>query len=493
MLEMILTIVLTLGLILVVLLCTNKRNQSFPPSPRALPIIGHIHLVGKKLPHEYLFRLAKQHGGLMYLQLGRIKTLVASTPAAAEEVLKTHDRAFASRPANSAAKYFGYDATDLVWAPYGDHWRHLRKICTLEFFITKRVQMFQPVRKLEMSMLITELVEACNQRRPVDMTSRFFQFAFNTMSRMVLNKSISDASGSESEKLKEFLNNLNEASKVGNGLQIGDLIPCLSWADPKVFRIKWLQTQLVNYLGEQLQEHKKNRESHDEVKDFMDVLIAGGVLDDTRIKALTSDMLAAGTDAIAVTIDWALAELMRNPELMQEVKQELEEVVGSKGTVEEEHIPKLEFLQAIVKETLRLHPPAPLLAPHESVESCNIWGYNIPAGTGLLVNAYALGRDESTWSEANKFNPKRFLETKSDVQVTGQNFELIPFGSGRRMCPALSMGLTMVHYALATMLHTFEWSLPDGKDEVNMKAYFGIVLIREEPLMLVPRLAKSCP
>jgi cytochrome P450 len=181
-----------------------------------------------------------------------------------------------------------------------------------------------------------------------------------------------------------------------------------------------------------------------------------------------------------------MAELLRNPRALSKAKLELEQVIGEGHPVEEWDISRLPYLQAIVKETFRLHPSVPLLLPRKAEADVEINGYIIPKGAQVLVNAWAIGRDSSLWENANSFMPERFLG--SDVGVKGRNFELIPFGSGRRICPGLPLAIRVLHSMLGSLIHTFDWKLEDGvkREDMNMEEKFGITLQRAHPLRAVP-------
>jgi cytochrome P450 len=197
-------------------------------------------------------------------------------------------------------------------------------------------------------------------------------------------------------------------------------------------------------------------------------------------------LIAAATDTSAVTVEWALAELLRKPEAMTKATEELDRVVGHGRLVTEADIPSLPYLDAIVKETLRLHPVAPLLAPRLSREDTSVGGHDIPAGTRVIVNVWAIGRDPALWGNASdEFRPERFVGSGLDVK--GLDFELLPFGSGRRMCPGYTLGLKMVQLTLANLLHAFAWRLPDGvaAAELSMEEKYGLSMPRAVPLEAV--------
>ena len=196
--------------------------------------------------------------------------------------------------------------------------------------------------------------------------------------------------------------------------------------------------------------------------------------------------MAASMDTSATTIEWALSELIKHPPMMKKVINELEKVVGMERMVEESDLESLEYLNMVVKETLRLHPVVPLLIPHESIEDCTVDGFHIPQKSRVIVNVWAIGRDPNAWTDADKFLPERFME--SDIDFRGQHFQFIPFGSGRRGCPGMQLGLTVVRLVLAQLVHCFDWELPDNMlpSELDMTEEFGITLPRAKHLVAIP-------
>jgi cytochrome P450 len=183
-----------------------------------------------------------------------------------------------------------------------------------------------------------------------------------------------------------------------------------------------------------------------------------------------------------------MAELLRNPSSMAKAREELAQVIGPKPEIEESDISKLAYLQAIVKETFRLHPPAPLLLPHQAETTTEIGGgYEVTKGARVLVNVWAIGRDSRVCPEPEKFLPERFLGKEIDFR--GRDFELLPFGSGRRMCPGMPLAVRMVHLMLACLLHRFEWRLPPDveKNGVYMTEKFGAIMSLATPLNAIAK------
>lgn len=193
-----------------------------------------------------------------------------------------------------------------------------------------------------------------------------------------------------------------------------------------------------------------------------------------------------GSDTTSVTILWAMAELMRNPRLLEKVQDEIRVVVNGNQMVRPEDLAKLGHLKMVVKETLRLHPPAPMLLPREAMRDIQIGGYHVPAKTRIYVNAWAIGRDPTSWpDDPEEFKPDRFEMSKIDFK--GTHFELTPFGAGRRICPALSMSTATVEFTLANLLYRFQWTLPEGM-VVSMEEEGKLVPLLKKPLLLVPTL-----
>nr|CAB3470957.1 unnamed protein product [Digitaria exilis] len=373
----------------------GKADQPrLPPGPWRLPVIGSLHhLVRNPLKHRALADLARRHNApVMYLRLGELHAVVVSSPAAAREVMKTHDAAFAARPLSLAVRATVADGMGLAFCPYGERWRQLRKLCTQELLSAPRVRTFRPIREEE---------AACLERK--------------------------DDAAAEDCLLGVLLGKQNE----GGGLD---------WS-----------------------------------------------LDMGSIKAVILNLFIAGTESTSTIILWAMAELMRNPNMMQKAQAELHCVLQGKSRVTEDDLASIHYLKLIIKETFRLHIPGPLLLPRECRESCKLLGYDIPKGAMVLVNAWAIGRDPKYWDEPDVFKHERFEgAAKSDFQ--GTDFRYILFGAGRRMCPGQGFSLAMVELVLATLLFHFDWQLPPRvvPSELDMAEDISIVASRKEDLCLHP-------
>ncbi|CAM0884571.1 unnamed protein product [Alopecurus aequalis] len=253
--------------------------------------------------------------------------------------------------------------------------------------------------------------------------------------------------------------------------------------------MKKLSKMFDRFLEHVVDEHTHGHSEQRETKDMVDVLLQLASdpnlevkLNRESVKAFTQDLIAGGTESSAVTVEWALSELLKKPAVFAKATEELDRVVGAERWVTEKDVPSLPYVDAIVKETMRLHPVAPMLVPRVSREDTSIAGYDIPAGTRALVSVWSIGRDPKLWEAPEEFMPERFLGSKLDVK--GQDYELLPFGTGRRMCPGYSLGLKVIQVSLANLLHGFTWRLPDGvtKEEMNMEEIFGLSTPRKFPL-----------
>lgn len=203
---------------------------------------------------------------------------------------------------------------------------------------------------------------------------------------------------------------------------------------------------------------------------------------------MVQEMFMAASETTSSTMEWVMTELLRHPESMTKVKAELDRVVGEKRKLEESDLDNLPYLQAVVKETLRLHPPAPFLLPRRAVEDTKFMGYDIPKGTQVLVNVWAIGREAESWDDALGFKPERFVGSNMDYR--GQNFELIPFGAGRRICAGVSLAHRMLHLVLGSLLHHFDWQFESNvtAETIDMKEKCGIVTRKFHPLKALPKI-----
>ncbi|KAL5802300.1 hypothetical protein ACOSQ4_030605 [Xanthoceras sorbifolium] len=468
----------------------NSRTKT-PPGPWRLPLIANMHQLVGSLPRRRLRDLAEKYGPLMHLQLGEVRIVVVSSAEIAEEVLKTHGVIFADRPYLVTNKDLTYNYTDIALAPYGNYWRQLRRICTIELLSTSRVQSFRSIREEETSNLVEKIY--ANEGSLLNLTEKIFALTYGITARA--------AFGNRCKDQQKFISIAMEGIRFASGFSIADLYPSIGLLEVITgmkSKFKKLHQEEDRILGDILNEHKDRKQNmkigqgkaeEDLVDVFLRLQQDGDLefpLTDNNIKAVIWDIFAAGSETSSTAIEWAMSEMLKNPRVLKKAQAEVRWVFDGKGKVDESSIHELKFLKATVQETPRLHPSAPLLLPRENTESCQINGYEIPAKTRTIVNAWAIARDPKYWIEPEKFNPERFLDNPIDYK--GTNFTYIPFGVGRRICPGIQFALPNLELPLAQMLCHFDWKLPNGmkEDNLDMTEIFGVTVKRKNDMMLLP-------
>ncbi|KAL6281573.1 hypothetical protein ACE6H2_018454 [Prunus campanulata] len=478
-------------------LIQRPRHRKLPPGPWALPVIGNLHMLGN-LPHRSLRDLAKKYGPIMSMRLGTKTTIVVSSPEAAELFLKTHDTIFASRPKVQSSDYLSYGTKGMGFSEYGPYWRHIRKLCTLQLLCPSKIEAFAPLRREEVGLLVESLKKAAAEGQVVDLSEKVGELIEGITYRMVL--------GSKNDDTFDVKGIIEEIMLLTGAVNIGDYLPFLSPFDFQGLtkRMKRLSKRIDQLLEKIIGEHQevsKSGQVHQghHHKDFVDVMLSlmhqplnpndeqVYMIDRTNVKAILLDMISGAFDTSATAIVWTLAELLRHPRVMKHLQQELQSVIGTDRMVEESDLPKLGYLNMVLKESFRLHPVAPLLIPHASMEDITVEGHDIPKKSTIFINVWAIGRDPNVWSEnVEEFYPERFID--GNIDLRGHDFQLLPFGSGRRGCPAMQLGLTTVRLALANLVHCFNWDLPSGlkPEDVDMTETFGLSLSKTKHLLVMP-------
>ncbi|GLJ12610.1 hypothetical protein SUGI_0194590 [Cryptomeria japonica] len=473
----------------------KPRKLKLPPGPAGLPVIGNLHMLGS-LPHRSLQKLSQEYGELMVLQLGSVPTVVASSPEAARQILKTHDLNFAGRPPMSFGHEVVYGSKGVAFSSYGAYWRQLRKIFTTRLLSLRRIESFRHVRESETFAMVDGLFQNCKSAAaatPVNV-SRLVGLLTNNMNcRMAFGRKFSE----EEIDDRGFKDMIQEVFYLGGAFNVGDFIPWLQWMDLQrlVRRQKEAHKTFDAFIEKVIREHELHGDRDEFHADFVHELLALTRLDDddemkiTRetVKAIIFDVLVGGSGTSTVALEWAMSEILLNPSIVKKIQEELDRVLGPQHKyVEESDLPQLEYLMAVVKESLRVHPPVPLLIPHECMDDCTIFGYDIPSKCRVIVNIWAINRDPTIWEKADVFKPERFVGNPIDVK--GQNFEVLPFGSGRRGCPGQLLGFTVVELALANLLHCFDWRLPYGMNpnDLDMVEQFGLSTPRTQNLFAIP-------
>ncbi|XP_022771921.1 cytochrome P450 81D11-like [Durio zibethinus] len=468
------------------LICLNlmfqsrKHPKNLPPSPPSLPIIGHLHLLKPPI-HRLYHSLSLKYGPIFSLHLGSRLLVVVSSSTAAKDCLIQNDIVFANRPKFIGGKHIGYNHTVITASSYGDHWRNLRRIGTTEIFSSSRLNTFISVRKDEVRRLLLKL--SCDSRRDfakVELKSMLADLTFNNIMRMVAGKRYYGDEMTTEAEAREFKDLLADLFKNSGTANPADFLPILNWFGGFEKKVKKLGKRMDEFLQKLIDDHRSKRRENTMIDHLLSLQeYEPHYYTDEIIKGFILVMILAGTDTSAVTIEWAMSNLLNYPEVLKKARAEIDSQIGQENLIDEADVSKLHYLQSIILETLRLYPAAPLLLPHMPSRDCTIGGYNIPRGAIVLVNAWAIHRDPELWDDPTSFKPERF---ENDEKLGEYSHNLMPFGLGRRACPGASLAHRVVGLTLGSLIQCFEWERIDGK-EIDMSEGKGTTMPKAYPLV----------
>ncbi|CAN1329055.1 Dimethylnonatriene synthase [Linum perenne] len=474
---------------------TKITKPPLPPSPPgALPLVGHLHLLvrANTTPAcKILASLADQYGAVYSLRFGSHNLVVLSGSEPIKDCLTTNDRTLATRASLAVGKHLGW--------PY---WRHVRKMATVQLLSNHRIESMSHVRLSEVNAFVNEVY---GQSRAgdgvVEIGELLERLAFNISLRMVVGKRFGEAEyTAERSDVRRYKAAVEEAVRLSGVFVASDALSWLEWVDlgGYVRDMKKAAKVIDEVVGKWLDERNGGDGGGDGGggdRDFMDVMMSslGGDLEldvdysrDTIIKATTLILTLTGSGSTSLTVTWALSLLLNHPTILVTAQAELDRHVGRKRWVQESDIPNLTYLQAIIKETLRLYPPGPLTGIREATEDCHISGYHVPKGTRVVINIWKLHRDPTVWDSPDEFKPERFMTRHADVD---SEFVYLPFSYGRRSCPAVNLGMRVVQLVLGRVIQGFDLVTRGGVG-VDMAEGEGIALTKVVPLEVVatPRL-----
>ncbi|WVZ53359.1 hypothetical protein U9M48_004317 [Paspalum notatum var. saurae] len=503
--ELLLSIVLMVCCLVIVRSFWSGRKdggQVLPPSPSTLPIIGNLHQLCRRRSHIHrrLQELAQRHGSLFLLRLGSVPILVVSSATIAEEVLKTQDHVLCSRPLQHTARGLLYGCRDLAFSPYGERWRQLRRIAALRLLSAKRVDSFRALREEEVASFLERIRAASardreddgGKRRGVNLSDLFVSLTYTVISKAAFGSKLG---GMEPRAVRALM---HETSNLLETVAVTDMFPRLRWVDWATgldARVKRTARKLDAVIEGALREHEKSsgntRDADDDdlLGDLLSAVKDGAMgveLDRTGVKALVLDFFLGGIDTTSKMMEWTMAELVKNPKEKEKVQAEVRQIMEGHESITEEQLGTMTRLQAAMKEALRLHPPVPLLVPREVIYDTKLHGYNILAKTRVLINAWAIGRDNKSWENAGSFWPERFVHNAIDYSGN-KDFRFIPFGAGRRGCPGAGFATRLAELVLANILYHFDWKLPGDQhlESFELIESSGMSLGLKHPLVLV--------
>ncbi|CAI9097844.1 OLC1v1034353C1 [Oldenlandia corymbosa var. corymbosa] len=480
----------------------KSNNKRLPPGPPGWPVFGNMFDLGD-MPHRTLARLKQKYGPVVWLRIGAINTMVVQSADAAEEFFKKHDVVFAERTVTEVMKAHDFYKGSVAIAPYGAFWRVMKRIMTVEMLVQKKINETAHVRRRCIDHMLTWIAteaDAPSSSTGIQVARFVFLASFNMLGNLMLSRDLADPNSEEGSEFFAAMVSLMEWAGHPN---VVDLFPWLKWLDPQGLRKKsdrdmGKTMQIVSkYVKERVEERRRrqgNQGGQEIRKDYLEVLLdyegngkdEPDKISDHDLNIIVMEVFLAGSETTSGTTEWAMVELLSNPIVMSKLKDELNELVGVANKVVESDIDNLKYLQAVVKETLRLHPPIPFLVPRRATQDTNFMGYDIPKNTQVFVNVSAIGRDPDGWEDPECFKPERFLG--SGIDFKGNHFELLPFGAGRRICAGIPLAHRMLHLVLASLVHEFDWSVHSSvaNNVRDTKERMGVVVRKIEPLIAIP-------
>ncbi|CAN1278244.1 Cytochrome P450 705A20 [Linum perenne] len=473
-----------------------------PPSPPALPIVGHLHLIGRGLPKSFQ-ALAQTYGPLIQIRMGFSTCVVASNDAVAKQIFKAQDLNFSSRPEFGSSEYFIYRGSRFVTAQYGEYWRFMKKLSMTRLLSVPQLRLFADVVDDEKVRLVMSAARCADDGSLFDLSRAFTKLTNNTICRMAMS---TRCSGIDKDA-EEIAGLVKTCLQLAGRLSVGDilgpfhfldyfsgtgkkLVGALTKYDRIVSRvIKEHEEKALTFEGD-LKNGEKSAKGGCEEKDVMDILMesyqdenAEVKLTRTQIKHFIIELLMASIDTTAATLQWTMAELINRPTILNKLRTEIDSIVGSTRLVKESDVPNLPYLRAVVKESLRLHTAAPMI-PRECTQDCQVNGFQVKVNTRVLVNAYAIMRDPDTWRDPDKFEPERFL-LEEDCRGDGFGFEFVAFGGGRRGCVGSRHVDVVMHTTVAALVQRFDWRVRDG-EKIDISVALGFTGAMTPPLLCYP-------
>ncbi|KAL6523308.1 hypothetical protein OROGR_016911 [Orobanche gracilis] len=509
----------------------QRLRFKLPPGPRPLPVVGNLYDLKPVLVRCFT-KWSQIYGPIFSVYFGSHLSIVVNSAELAKEVLKDNDQQLANRNRTRQIAKFSKNGMDLIWSDYGPHYVKVRKLCTLELFSMKRIDALRPIREDEVTAMVESifkdsikpaepsrarsstgsslalknvalalleldrayiLAPACleNKGRALVLREYLGMMAFLHITRLTFGKRFMDSNGVIDHQGEELKGILNNGIKLGSKKSFAEFLPWLRFLfKAENEALEEHDSRADSFTKKIMEEHTTARKKTGNTKShFVDALLtlqSQYDLSEDSVIGLLWDMISAGMDTTTITVEWAMAEMVRNPRVQQKLQDELDRVVGRERIMTEADIPNLPYLQFVTKECFRMHPPTPLMLPHKAKTNVKIGGYDIPKGATVSVNAWAIARDPSVWNSPLEFRPERFQE--EDVDMKGTDYRLLPFGSGRRICPGAQLAINLVSSMLGHMVHHFTWTPKNGVrlEDMDMVEQPGTVTYMRTPLQAVP-------
>ncbi|XP_010508469.1 PREDICTED: cytochrome P450 705A5-like [Camelina sativa] len=468
------------------------RGCDLPPSLPSLPIIGHLHLLLSTLPHKSLQKLSFKYGSLISLRIFNIPVVLVSSASVAYEIFRTHDVniSFRGSPPIDDSLFVG--SWSFIFSPYGDHWKFMKKLMVTKLLGSQALERSRVVRADELHRFYVSLLDKAGKKETIDIVKETMRLSNNIICKMIVGRSCSEENG-EAEKARSLA---SESIALVNKIVLGSMLrPPFKKLLTSLFRkeVMVLSSRFDELLERILREYEEKLDGH-QGTELMDALLeayqdenAEYKITRNHIKSFVADLLFAGTDTTAQTTQWTMAEIINNPNILERLREEIDTVVGKTRLIQERDLPKLPYLQAVVKEVLRLHPPGSFFA-RVPQEGCRIGEFYVPEETSLIVNVYAVMRDPDFWEDPNEFKPERFLTSSrsgKEDERREKALKYIPFGGGRRGCPGENLAYIILGSVVGMMVQGFEWRIKGDKVDLE-ESIKGLTLTMAHPPKFTP-------
>ncbi|PSS14168.1 Trans-cinnamate 4-monooxygenase [Actinidia chinensis var. chinensis] len=493
-----------LGLFLATILAislSKLRGKRFklPPGPIPVPVFGNWLQVGDDLNHRNLTDLARKFGKILLLRMGQRNLVVVSSPDLAKDVLHTQGVEFGSRTRNVVFDIFTGKGQDMVFTVYGDHWRKMRRIMTVPFFTNKVVQQYRAGWEDEARRVVEDVrADPEAATNGIVLRRRLQLLMYNNMFRIMFDRRFESVEDPLFVKLK-VLN--GERSRLAQSFEYnyGDFIPILRPFLRGYLKIcKEVKDRRLKLFKDYFVDERKKLAStksmdSNSLKCAIDHILDAqqkGEINEDNVLYIVENINVAAIETTLWSIEWGIAELVNHPEIQAKLRQELDTVLGQGTQITEPDTYKLPYLQAVIKETLRLRMAIPLLVPHMNLHEAKLGGYDIPAESKILVNAWWLANNPENWKNPEEFRPERFLEEEAKVEANGNDFKYLPFGVGRRSCPGIILALPILGITLGRLVQNFELLPPPGQSKIDTSekgGQFSLHILKHSTVVLKPR------
>ncbi|XP_071728322.1 tryptophan N-monooxygenase 1-like [Rutidosis leptorrhynchoides] len=481
---------------------SGNTNVPLPPGPYPLPFVGCIiQMLLNKPTSKWIHNLMDQYNTpILCIKLGSSTHVIAvSSTNIACEFLKTQDLVFASRPEALSSHLMsnGYRAT--IVSPFGDQWKKMRKILKHDILAAPILKWLRPKRDEEANHLVRYLYKLSEDGGLVNIRMVGQHFCGNLMRNMVFGTRLFGegmANGGPGEEEIKHIEAVYVILRYLFAFSITDFIPWLRGktdfdGHEKMMRdaLKVVRGYHDPLIDERIKMWKDGIRT--EKDDVLDIFIKheNPKLTTEEIKAQIIELMLAGIDNPSNATEWVMAEMMNEPEILKKAVEELDQVVGRNRLVEEQDLPRLNYIKACIKEAFRLHPFASFNAPHVSVEDTTVAGYFIPEGSHVFLSRRGLGRNPDVWNDPTRFDPERHLEGNEEVVLYDDELRMISFSTGRRGCPGIVLGSTISTMLLARMVQGFTWEMPNNEPISLVEHHEELCLAKPLVVVAKPRLS----